>query len=239
MPRVARIVVPDVPHHVTQRGNYRQRIFFRDEDRRLYLDLLGEFAPHYGVSLLGYCLMPNHVHLIATPHNERSLGRTLQRVHADYARSVHLRLGRTGHLWQARFHSVALDEEHFWAAMVYVEQNPVRAGLVKHGWEYRWSSAPLRLAERPENRYARLLDVVKWRGEHTAETWKRCLDYGLQDGMLIERIREGTLKGWPLGDDEFAKALKERLGFHPQPRKRGPKAADREAGGEVVRKAAG
>ena len=141
MPRTARIVLSGVPHHITQRGNYLQKTFFRAEDYRLYLDLLGEFSRHCGVSILAYCLMPNHVHLVATPHEPKALGRLLQRVHSDYARALrealHLRLRRTGHLWQARYHSVPLDVEHFWASMVYLEQNPLRAGLVEDPAQWR------------------------------------------------------------------------------------------------------
>src|SRR5947209_16022135 len=122
MPRVLRIIAPGVAHHITQRGNYGQKVFHRDEDRRFYLTLLGEFLPHYGVALEGYCLMSNHVHLIVTPHDQKGLSCAFQRIHGDYARALHLRLRHMGHLWQARFHSAAMDEEHFLAAMLYVEK---------------------------------------------------------------------------------------------------------------------
>jgi len=130
MPRPHRLIVPGVPHHITQRGNYRQTVFFRNADRQFYLELLSEFLPHYGVALEGYCLMDNHVHLLAIPHDPKGLSRALQRIHSDYARAIHLRLRRMGHLWQARFHSTPLvDEKHSWDAALYVERNPVRAGL--------------------------------------------------------------------------------------------------------------
>ncbi len=203
MPRAARIVLPGLPHHITQRGNYRQKTFFRAEDYRLYLDLLGEYSRHFGVSILAYCLMPNHVHLIAIPHDTKALGRLFQRVHSDYARAVHLRLRRTGHLWQARYHSVPLDEEHFWASMVYVEQNPLRAGLVGDPAQWRWSSATAHLS----GVKCPFLDLVVWREQHTPESWKRCLDLGLHDAALFERIREGTLTGRPIGSEDFLKRL--------------------------------
>jgi putative transposase len=125
MPRVARIVIPSLPHHITQRGSYRQKIFFRSEDYRLYLSLLAEYAR------LGYCLMPNHVHLILVPRDAEALGRLFHRLHGDYARAIHVRLRRKGHLFQARYQSVPMDEEHFWAAMVNVEENPQRARLAR------------------------------------------------------------------------------------------------------------
>jgi putative transposase len=211
-------VIPGVPHHITQRGNYRQKVFFREEDHRFYINLLRDYSRHHGVSILAYCLMPNHVHLIAVPHEPEALSRLLQRVHGDYARATHLRLRRTGHLWQSRFHSVPMDDEHFWYGMIYVEQNPVRAGLADQAESWRWSSAAARLAGRDEG----LLDLVRWRSVHTPESWKRCLSLGLRDAMLLERIRDATLTGWPLGGDEFLDRL-ECLGFSARRGKPGPK----------------
>jgi putative transposase len=111
-PRPNRLVLPSISHHITQRGNYRQRVFLRVADRLFYLQLLAEFLPHYGVALEGYCLMDNDVRLIAIPHDEKGLSRALQRIHSDYARATHLRLRRMGHLWQARFHSTLLSQEN-------------------------------------------------------------------------------------------------------------------------------
>ena len=96
MPRPPRIIVPGLAHHVTQRGNYRQKVFYREEDRRLYLDMLRDYSRHYGVSVHAFCLMSNHVHLVATPHSRASLARLLQRLHSEYARSLHARLRRVG-----------------------------------------------------------------------------------------------------------------------------------------------
>ena len=230
MPRVARLVLPGLPHHITQRGNYRQKVFYRDEDRLLYLNLLREFAVHYGVSILAYCLMPNHVHLIAVPHHERALARMLQRVHADYARAVHLRLRRVGHLWQARYASVPMDEKHFWATMVYVEQNPSKAHLVDHPWDWRWSSAQAHLADSEGG----LLDLVAWRARYTPEKWKRCLELGLADSLTIERIREATQKGWPLGDEAFLDRLASEFGVNPRRRHPGRPRVERKAAGSVT-----
>jgi putative transposase len=199
-----RILVADVPLHITQRGNYGQRVFFRDEDRRLYLALLAEFLPHYGVSLQGYCLMSNHVHLVATPHNDKGLSRALQRIQSDYSRATHVRLRRTGHLWQARFYSTALDEEHFWAAMLYAEQNPVRARLAERAELWRWSSAPAHCGGHCDT----LLDLVRWRARFDASRWQRYLALGAAGGQMEDRIRAATLTGFPLGVKNFEKASK-------------------------------
>lgn len=219
MPRPPRIIVPGICHHVTQRGNYRQKVFYRDEDRRLYLDLLAEFLPHYGVALEGYCLMPNHVHLIATPHCAKGLSQALQRIHAAYARGLHLRLGRTGHLWQSRFYSVAMDDEHFWAALLYIEQNPVRAKLVAKAPEWRWSSARVHLEEQPN----RQLDLVRWRAEMDASRWKRYLERGAREAGIEDRIRSATRSGFPVGDEEFRLKAEQATGRQVEARRPGPK----------------
>ena len=143
--------------------------------------------------------MPNHVHLIAVPQNPTALARTLQRDHSDYARALHLRLQRVGHLWQARYASVPLDEQHFWAALVYVEQNPLRAGLVGDCSDWRWSSARCHSGLADDA----LLDLVEWRKQFTPQTWKRVLEIGLADAAMEQRIREATQKGWPLGSPAF------------------------------------
>ena len=119
--RVGRIVIPGVPHHITQRGNNRQDVFFVDDDRRVYLELLAAQAERFGLKLLGYCLMDNHVHLVATPAGEASLARAVGRTHFLYTQYVNRLHGRSGHLWQNRFYSCALDDEHLWNALVYVE----------------------------------------------------------------------------------------------------------------------
>ena len=221
MPRVVRVIAPGVPHHITQRGNYGQTVFHRNEDRRFYLTLLTEFLPHYGITLEAYCLMSNHVHLIVTPHDQNGISRALQRIHSEYARSLHLRLRQTGHLWQARFHSVALDEEHFWAAMLYVERNPVRAGLVEHPSQWPWSSAPAHLGLAPSG----IVSLVRWRSHFDATRWNNWLASHSPAAALDERIRHATLSGFPLGNQHFRDDLR-RQGIKTEPGKPGrPKKA--------------
>ncbi len=142
MPRIARAVIPGVPHHVVQWGNNHEGVFFADDDRRAYLEFLAERAERFELEVLGYCLMTNHVHLVVRPYTEDALGKGVGRTHFRHSQYVNRFHGRSGHLWQGRFHSCALDEEHFWWALRYVEQNPVRAELVRRAWEYGWSSGP-------------------------------------------------------------------------------------------------
>ena len=141
MPRIARTVATGYPHHITQRGNNRQDVFFVDDDRRVYLDYLKLNADMYGLEVFGYCLMDNHIHIIATPHGEDSLAKAIGRTHFRHTQYINRFHKRSGHLWQGRFYSCALDETHFMVAMKYVELNPVRAKICRLPWRYQWSSA--------------------------------------------------------------------------------------------------
>ena len=120
MVRRARIVLPGVAHHVTQRGSNRQDVFFVDDDRRVYVSYLKESAARYGLSVLAYCLMSNHIHLVLTPETERSLSKALGRTHLMYAQYVHRLQGRSGPFWQSRYYSCPLDEAHAHNAAAYV-----------------------------------------------------------------------------------------------------------------------
>ena len=142
MPRIARIVAVGLPHHITQRGNYRQEVFLDDSDRRQYLSWIQDYSLKYRLSILAYCLMPNHVHYIAIPQEEDSLAKTFNIAHMRYSQYFNKKIKAGGHLWQGRFYSCILDEPHLLMAAKYIERNPVRARLVKKPWEWRWSSAP-------------------------------------------------------------------------------------------------
>src|SRR6202007_1096038 len=139
MTRLARVVVPGLPHHVTQRGNGRARTFFGDDDYVLYRDLLAKHCRAADVAVWAWCLMPNHVHLILVPSDADGLRRALAAVHRRYAGIVHARRKRTGHFWQGRFGSVVMDEAHLAAAVRYVSLNPVRARLAARAPDWRWS----------------------------------------------------------------------------------------------------
>ncbi len=136
MARFARVVAVGPPHHVTQRGNNRQVVFQSDQDRALYLKLLREQSARRRLSIWGYCLMDNHVHLIAAPLSEESLARALRQTHADYARYANVKRGAVGHFWQNRYFSCPMEDGHCWTALAYVERNPVRAGKVQEAELY-------------------------------------------------------------------------------------------------------
>jgi putative transposase len=150
MARLARVVAPGVPHHVTQRGNRRQPVFFGDEDYATYIGLLAAGCRAAGVAVWAYCLMPNHVHLILVPGDAGGLRAALGEAHRRYTRQVNFREGWRGYLWQGRFASVAMDEPYLLAAARYVELNPVRARLAERAGDWRWSSARAHLDGRDD-----------------------------------------------------------------------------------------
>ena len=129
MTRIARVVAPGYPHHVTQRGNRRQQTFFGDDDYQAYMDLMTEWCGHHGNEVWAYCLMPNHVHPVVVPSSEDGFRRGIGEAHRRYSRRINFREGWRGHLWQGRFGSYVMDEKHLLAAVRYIEMNPVRAGM--------------------------------------------------------------------------------------------------------------
>ena len=203
MSRLARVVAPGAPHHVTQRGNYRQDIFYSDEDRTTYLGLLVEYSTTAHLKLIGYCLMTNHVHLIVIPERPDSLARALGPAHCRYAHWMHARQRCTGHLWQNRFFSTVLDDAHTVAAMRYVERNPVRAGIVPEAWNYSRSSAAAHVADRDETGS---LDLGYWAGRFRPADWQQELAGG-EDAAALDTIRRNTLSGRPAGSKEFVAGL--------------------------------
>ena len=213
MPRVARIVIPGVPHHITQRGNNRLDVFFVDDDRRVYLELLRAQSERFGLKVLGYCLMTNHVHLVATPAGEESLAKAVGRTHFLYTQYVNRLHRRSGHLWQNRFYSCALDEVHLWRALCDVERNPVRARRVRLAWNYRWSSGPAHTGQIDPSG---LLDLAEWRQTWTPAKWRRQLA-DPEDAQGLARLRLSTHRGRPLGSDSFLSKLEHRLGCRLRP----------------------
>jgi putative transposase len=213
MPRIARAVIPGCPHHVTQRGNNRQDVFFVDDDRRAYLELLGRQAGRFGLAVHAYCLMSNHVHLIATPERADSLARALGRAHFLYTLYVNRLHGRLGHLWQNRFFSCALDDERLWTALAYVERNPVRAGLARRAWKYPWSSAAAHCGMAPPGPP---LDTRWWEGMIRGRDWSEALRQP-QDDAAVVALRASTRTGRPLGSDSFISKLETALGRRLRP----------------------
>jgi putative transposase len=209
MGRTARIVVPGWPHHVTQRGNRRQTVFFRDRDRSVYLQMLARYLCLYHLTLPGYCLMTNHAHDALIPEYGDSLAKGVGRTHNDFSRWQNIQCRQTGHLWQERFYSCPVDFDSFAEVLAYIELNPVRAGLVKRPEDYPWSSARAHLSGVDETG---LLDMTWWREHFTPESWARFLREKLEDDRLLHRIRRATATGKPLATESSIRELEHRFG---------------------------
>lgn len=174
MPRIARIVAVGLPHHITQRGNYRQNVFLDDDDRKQYLSWIQEYSNEYDLSILAYCLMQNHVHLIAIPDRQSSLAKTFNVAHMRYSQYFNKKMQATGHLWQGRFYSCILDEPHLMVAAKYIERNPVRANIVRKPWEGKWSSALAHIKK--EESLVRLKDLFKII-DMSCESWRQYIRF--------------------------------------------------------------
>ncbi|MHC4495517.1 MAG: transposase [Planctomycetota bacterium] len=213
MPRLARAVAVGFAHHITQRGNNRQDVFFVDDDHRVYLKLLKEQADKYALELIGYCLMSNHVHIIAIPRAEDSLAKAVGRTHFRYTQYINRFHRRSGHLWQGRFYSCALDERHFWLAMRYIELNPIRARLCRKPWRYEWSSAATHVDPKARSD---VMNLSCWYDMISAAQWRKQLAAGVSDSDL-GRLRSSTHTGRPLGSDSFLSKLERLLGRRIRP----------------------
>lgn len=209
MPRKPRCVLPGVAFHITQRGTNGQPIFFIDADRKAYLHLLKKGCGEAGVRLLAWCLMTNHVHLVAVPESEDSLEVLLRRVHGRYAQMLNVRLNRTGHLWQNRFFSCALDSKHLLRALAYVELNPVRAGMVQQAEEYEWSSARTHVGVAEE--WNTLLDWECWHTMGGAPAWRELL-MSREELAVLRLLRRCTYSGRPFGSEDFLAEFESRFG---------------------------
>jgi len=214
MARLARLVIPGLPHHVTQRGNRRQQTFFGEGDYAAYVELMAAWCKERGVEIWAYCLMPNHVHLIAVPQSEDGLARAIGEAHCRYTRRINFREKWRGYLWQGRFASFVMDEPYLLAAVRYVELNPVRAGLVADPADWPWSSAKAHLCGRDDRlvRVAPMLAMVA--------DWRGLLDSAIREEELRD-LREHGRTGRPLGNAMFVERLERVIGRVLRPGKAG------------------
>ena len=224
MARLARLIIPDLPYHVTQRGNRRQQTFFEDGDFALYRDLLAEGARRAGASVWAYCLMPNHVHVIVVPADPDGLRATFAYAHRRYTGFINARHRWTGHLWQGRFGAVAMDEPHLAAAARYVALNPVRAQLVERAEDWEWSSARAHLARR-DDELVTVGPLLERLGDF------RAFLGGEEDQQATRAVRRGESTGRPAGSNDWLLELERSTGRALLPRKPGRKARAELMGG--------
>jgi len=200
MARLARVVVAGYPHHITQRGNRRQQTFFCDEDYEEYIALMSQWCYQLGVAIWFYCLMPNHVHLIAVPQSEEGLRRAIGEAHRRYTRRINFRQGWRGHLWQGRFSSYVMDNKYLMSTVRYIAMNPVKAELVKRPEQYRWSSASAYLDGKNDS-----LTSISGLNKRV-DDWKQFFNQAV-DAVIAEKIRKHERTGRPLGSEKFVVKL--------------------------------
>jgi REP-associated tyrosine transposase len=217
MARLPRLVVPGYPHHVTQRGNRRQTTFFSGDDYRRYITYISAAKVDAGADIWAWCLMPNHVHLIVVPERRDSLSALFAEAHRNYTRFINFRHDWHGHLWQGRFYSCVMDEEHLLAAVRYVELNPVTAGLCQQPEEWPWSSSRAHLAGRDD-----VLVSVAPMLERTSN-WRRYLQAETSEST-IDSLHKHSRTGRPLGGDHFIEKLEQITKTILKPGRPGPKA---------------
>ena len=206
MPRISRPVAVGYPHHITQRGNYQQKIFESDDDYVQYLQWLQKYSKQYQLKMWAYCVMSNHVHFIAVPMESTSLAKTFHVLHMRYSQYFNQNKGTGGHLWQGRFYSSALDEQHLYAAVRYVENNPVRAKIVEKPQDYKWSSA--------RSHFYKEADPVLSGGCYLTEQIQDWLGYleEKEDEGMNNTIRSNTRTGRPCGEESFIKTIEGIVG---------------------------
>jgi putative transposase len=215
MPRIARVCAIDFPHHITQRGNNRANVFFEDDDRKVYLETLLKYSQKCRFEIWSYCLMSNHVHILAVPKRGESLSRGIGGTNLVYTQYINRKYRRSGRLWQNRFFSTIIDEESYlWAVVRYIERNPVRAKLVDRAEDYHWSSSRAHIFGIED----RVL-TGEWLSEEERIAYKKFLQ--IEDRDIEGKLRTSTSTGRPFGGESFIKIIENILERRILPKKAG------------------
>lgn len=206
MPRIARIIAPGYPHHVTQRGNNRAVVFFDDEDRQTYLKILAVNARKHSLQIWAYCLMDNHVHILAVPENESALARGIGVTNLVYTQYLNRKRNQSGRIWQNRFFSCVVgDDIYLWSVARYIERNPLKARLAKRPEAYRWSSAKAHMTDADDV----MLSSPSWLTQPERADYSKFVKD--KNHELDEMLRKATRTGRPFGSDSFIEELESQL----------------------------
>lgn len=216
MPRIARVIATGYPHHITQRGNNRATVFFDDEDRQTYLKLLAGYAEKHHFQIWAYCLMDNHIHLLAVPEAETSLARGIGLTNQVYTQYLNRKLNQSGRIWQNRFFSCVVENnQYLWAVARYIERNPLKIGLLENAEAYRWSSAKAHMTGANDT----LLGATSWLSPQEQCTYAEFLV--TEDEETDNAIRRATRTGRPFGSEDFVNLLEFQMKQPLKAKKRG------------------
>jgi putative transposase len=222
MARQARIIIPQYPHHIAQRGNKGQPVFFEKEDYQTYFNLLSEQIGAFELGLYSYCLMPNQIHLLAEPQNNISLSRAIGETNRQYTRYINQKKGTSGNLFQNRFFSYPMDEQHSLRAARFIEILPLTAGITPKPQNYLWSSAKYRI-KNLEN-----VQLKPFRNFHMAQNWEEFLARPVDEEEMT-LIQTHLQTGRPRGSSLFLDSVEQMVGRPVRPMKRGRKAKEEAA----------
>lgn len=228
MPRRARLLLPNIPLHIIQRGNNRSACFYGDDDYRFYLECLTELAAQHDCAIHAFCLMTNHVHLLLTPATARGASQMMKGLGQRYVQHINRTYQRTGTLWEGRFRSCLLQQERYLLTCYrYIELNPVRAGMVEHPAEYRWSSYRV-------NGQGEALSLIQPHplylelgrdGEERQRAYRGLFE-GALEKALVDEIRGATHGNFVAGSSRFAAEIAAAVGRRVEPGKAGrPRSA--------------
>jgi len=207
MPRYARIVVPRVAHHVTQRGNKKQKVFFNNADREFFLEKLLKYSLKAELDIISYCLMDNHTHLIVVPKCHDSLAKTFKPLHMLYSQRLNKKSAITGRNWQGRCFSSPMDYNYTFNTIKYLCLNPVKAGMVFRSEDYEWLSARCHLNKE-------VSDILT-----ANENWLKLAHFAVRDiqnnqsdfGKYSEIINQNMHRNLPMGSSRFIDKLEKKF----------------------------
>lgn len=218
MARLPRLTVPGYPHHVIQRGNNRQAVFLTENDRQRFLEYLGEYARQFGVAVHAYVLMDNHFHLLVTPGTSGGLAAMVQAMGRRYVQTFNRLHGRTGSLWEGRYRSTLIQTERYLlACMVYIDLNPVRAGMVERPEDFPWSSHRHYIGERADTLVTP--HALYWGLGNTPFAREAAYRELVQAGLArdtLNQLTDSAIKGWALGDDAFVREVGKQTTRRPR-----------------------
>ena len=237
MARLPRLIVPHQPHHVIQRGAGQQAVFLDADDYLVFLKYLKEAARQFKVAIHAYVLMPNHIHLLASPADQTGMARMMQWIGRFYVPYFNHKYLRVGTLWQGRYKAAVVDSERYFLVCArYIELNPVRAGLAVHPEDYRWSSYHHHVGIRPDPLIAE--HALFWALGNTPfareAAYRHLFDQAIP-AAEVKVLTDATLKGWAIGSEQFKVSLEKQSYQRVRQARRGRPAHDAVPNGSVTR----